>query len=445
MVPSRSIRDYASFHGMSAGAIDDEAAAIINAIQLEINSPDYRANWLNLFRLYLIGNDRIIFMSCSLFIIIIGLLTNSSIIVANLLYRMRYSRTNEFYTAAGRRISGLQRTSTLSGSTWQLMRSFEGRNSYFQALSNQTKFKYSHVIFAVALFGFFSCLLFIPTTIVNVCGGTPYANVDNAMVIALSSWTAFQICFMTLFFFINTVIQFFSLVLPLRFTLHRSPLIIAFVVITIFCVAHTIINVNAIIMELEQSLFKAATGHKLESLDNQIALLHVALAVPLFIFILTWTLTVVMYVFILRSIHDSNMAVKNQFRESSSSARASAARASRISISVVSFTWKDVAKRNLQSCIILGSATFVFYILELPVFLVTYTYMKPHYGALLAHISVHAINPILHISLSRSFRKALRSMLRTRRSSSILETLRKDDNRKNKLPKGATALEHELE
>ncbi|CDS43022.1 conserved hypothetical protein [Echinococcus multilocularis] len=94
--------------------------------------------FLDLFRLNLVGIERIVFIFLCSCIIIIGLSANCCIILANVLHRLRYSRENDFYTGRARSLS---RISIVGANPFKVNLTPENRLSYFSALSGQAKFR----------------------------------------------------------------------------------------------------------------------------------------------------------------------------------------------------------------------------------------------------------------------------------------------------------------
>ena len=386
---------------------------------LEALPPDESSStFLELFRLNLKGAERLVFISFSSILILVGLCANMCIILAHILYRLHYGRENEFYSGRARTFS---RVSLVGVNPFKVNITPENRYSYFNALSNQARFRYSHVILALAIFDLTSCIIFIPIAIINVCGGTPSANVDNWMVIICVAWSVFQILFTTVFFFVNTTIQFLSVLYPLTFKLRRSPLWITFSVIVIVCTIHAFLTVVVIFKQLHQTLFRIGSGGNNYELEKSIYRIQLLLSLPLTIFGFTWISTIVMYGMIIKHIHMARKAIPRSSLVSDNS-RFSIGSATSPS---QSSHWKKTVSKTLYKCLILGAGTSTFYFLEVPTFLVVYDFLSPSSWVLLAHFAVHAFTPLLHIMLSKSFRATLTGMLRSRRrrSSSSMGTL----------------------
>ncbi|KAL5110104.1 hypothetical protein TcWFU_003428 [Taenia crassiceps] len=386
---------------------DSSAEDDLDALLADFAVDESSQTFLDLFRLNLVGIERNVFIFLCSCIILVGLSANCCIILANVLHRLRYDRENDFYSA---RVRNLSRISVVGVNPFKVNITPENRFSYFSALSSQAKFRYSHVIFSIAAFGLLSCAAFIPLVVINVCGGTPSADTDNWILMICVAWSVFQILFMTIFFFVNTTIQFLSLVFPFTFKLQRNPLWGTFFFIVVICGVHAFLTVLTIFKQLFQTLYEIGAGKKNTELENSITRIQIFLTIPLIVFILTWIATIIMYAVIVKHI---NVAIITVSRISiqpdgrfSSIENGQSPHAS---------IWQTVARKNFHKCLILGSGTFTFYIAETPTFLVVYNLLPPSSWVLLAHLSVHAITPLLHIMLSKSFRNALSRMLRPRR------------------------------
>ncbi|EUB57264.1 hypothetical protein EGR_07874 [Echinococcus granulosus] len=372
--------------------------------------------FLDLFRLNLVGIERIIFIFLCSCIIIIGLSANCCIILANVLHRLRYSRENDFYTGRARSLS---RISIVGANPFKVNLTPENRLSYFSALSGQAKFRYTHVIFAIAIFGLLSCVAFIPLAVINVCGGTSSADADNWIVLICVAWSVFQILFMAVFFFVNTTIQFLSLVFPLTFKLQRNPLWGTFFLIVIVCGIHASLTVVVIFRQLFQTLYEIGAGKKNIELEKSITQIQLVLTLPLAVFILTWIATIIMYAVIVKHIHVATVTVSRiSIQPDAHRSSIGSGQSPHPSL------WQSVVRKNFHKCLILGAGTLTFYILETPTFLVVYNISPPSSWMLAAHLSVHVITPLLHIMLSKSFRAALGRMLRPRRAAYFFAALR---------------------
>ncbi|VDD75670.1 unnamed protein product [Mesocestoides corti] len=239
-------------------------------------------------------------------------------------------------------------------------------------------------------------------------------DVDNAIVFTCVAWSVFQVLLLALFFFINTTIQFLSVIFPLTFKLRRSPLMGAFFVIVVLSTVHTALTLDVIVKDLCQLVFVISAGRKHEELEQNLAKMQIVLAIPLGVFVLTWILTIFMYAAVLKQIHSASASL---FKLQVSSEKPLDQLRNRLLFQ--SRKWHTLIKKNLHKSLILGAGTFAYYLLETPSFLVIYKIVKPNYWALLAHISVHAVTPILHISLSKSFRRAFVGVIRNQRLSFI--------------------------
>ncbi|VDK21640.1 unnamed protein product [Taenia asiatica] len=389
----------------------DELEALLDDFPVDESSQTF----LDLFRLNLVGIERIVFIFFCSCIILVGLSASCCIILANVLHRLRYSRENDFYTARARNLS---RISIVGTNPFKVNFTPENRLSYFSALSGQAKFRYSHVIFSIAAFGLVSCAAFIPLVVINVCGGTPSADADNWIVLICVAWSVFQILFMTIFFFVNTTIQFLSLVFPFTFKLRRNPLWGTFFLIVVVCGVHASLTVVTIFKQLFQTLYEIGAGKKNTELESSIARIQLVLTLPLVVFILTWIATIIMYAVIVKHINVaiitvSRISIQPDGRRSSVGSGQSPHPS----------LWQTVVRKNFHKCLILGAGTLTFYIAETPTFLVVYNLLPPSSWVLLAHLSVHAITPLLHIMLSKSFRGALGRMLRPHRGNNSIAAL----------------------
>ncbi|VDM15808.1 unnamed protein product [Hydatigera taeniaeformis] len=387
----------------------------LDALLEDFSVDESSQTFLDLFRLNLVGVERIIFITLCSCMASVGLSANCCIILANVLHRLRYSRENDFYTGRARSLS---RISVVGANPFKVNITPQNRFSYFSALSGQAKFRYSHVIFAIAIFSLISCAAFVPLVVLNVCGGTSSADADNWIVLICLAWSVFQILFMTVFFFVNTTIQFLSLVFPLTFKLQRNPLWGTFLLIVVVCGVHASLTVVVIFKQLFQTLYEIGAGKKNTKLENSITQIQLVLTLPLGVFVVTWIATIIMYAVIVKHIHVAIITVSrisiqpDEHRSSIGSGQ-----------STHSSLWQTVVRKNFHKCLILGAGTLTFYIMETPTFLVVYNLLPPSSWVLLAHLSVHAITPLLHIMLSKSFRSALGRMLRPRRVDSSIAVL----------------------
>lgn len=362
--------------------------------------------FLDLFSLTLHGVDRNFFISVCSTIIIIGICANLCIIVVNILHRMRFSREGDFYTPRDRTRSRLPRESI---NPFKVSITPENRFRYFNALSSHARFRYSHVTLAVAIFNFLSSVIFIPLVLASFCDWTHNLEAENWILITCVAWTVFQILFMCVFFFVNTTIQFQSLVFPLTFQLRRSPLWGAFVAIVIVCGIQSFLTVSVIFKQLLSMVYHVQMGERDEETEMSIILIQIVLALPIIVYGLTWICTIIMYVIIFKHVH---AAIVNVHR---GSLVIPDTRVMSYGLSLQQIQWQKVARMNLEKCMVLSAGTSVFYILELPTFLAVYHAVEPGMGVVLAHLTVHAVTPVMHIMLSKSFRAALREIAGGRR------------------------------
>nr|CDS26696.1 hypothetical protein HmN_000687000 [Hymenolepis microstoma] len=165
--------------------------------------------FLDAFSFCLNTTDKAIFTSICVILAGTGIISNLCIITANVLYRVRFQRESDFYTSGERT---RRTTKRFSINPFKVDITQENRFSYFDALSSQAKFRYSHVVFAIAVFNLLASLFLIPLTVVTICDWSPSVMAENYFIIICAAWSVFQILFMSSFFFVNTTIQFLSIV-----------------------------------------------------------------------------------------------------------------------------------------------------------------------------------------------------------------------------------------
>ena len=163
-----------------------------------------------------------------------------------------------------------------------------------------------------------------------------------------------------------------------------------------------------------QTLLHIGAGSVNTELERSIYRIQLLLSLPLTIFFLTWIATIIMYIMIMKHIHMARRALPRSSLQGDSQ-HFSIGGASLLS---QSSHWRRIISKNLYKCLILGAGTSMFYILETPTFLVVYDFVSPNYWILLSHLTVHAVTPLLHIMLSKSFRATLTGMVRPRRRRS---------------------------
>lgn len=353
-----------------------------------------------IFAFSLNPSEKIFFTVICVILAGVGIIGNLCIIIVNILYRIRFHRESDFY------INGeLKRRGKVSFSLnpFKVNITRENRFSYFEALSNQAKFRYSHVIFAVAVFNLVASLFFIPISVIFACEF--FTSIENGRVLLVlcSSWSIFQILFMSTFFFVNTTIQFLSIVSPLTFTLRRSPLCFTFLFVVAICGMQSFLMVSIAFKEIAEFFYDFDQKLWNEMIERTIAGLRASLIYPVLIFLLTWVCTIIMYAIIIRYI---NVAVDNVYKITGITPRSMPCQQS---------LWQKGVKKNIQKCMILGAGTTVFYLLELPVVITVYFSLISNMWIGLSHLSIHAITPLMHIMLSKSFRTTLYGVMNSRR------------------------------
>ncbi|VDN99285.1 unnamed protein product [Rodentolepis nana] len=356
--------------------------------------------FLDAFSLCLSTTDKAIFTSICVIVAATGIISSLCIITANVLYRIRFQRESDFFTSGERR---RRTTKRFSINPFKVEITQENRFSYFDALSSQAKFRYSHVVFAIAVFNLLASLFLIPLSVITICGWSPSVMAENYFIIICATWSVLQILFMSAFFFVNTTIQFFSIVSPLTFTLRRSPLWATFLFVVGICVVQSFLMVSMIFNQLTFLVSSLQSGVSNEIIFKTITGYRVILTFPIVVYALTWICTIIMYAFIIRHMH---AAIENVYKITEITPR---------SMPYQQSLWQKVTKKNIQKCMILGAGTTVFYVLELPLVITVYRAIPPCKWTVLAHLTVHAVTPLMHITLSKSFRTMLYGITSSRR------------------------------
>ncbi|VDL16531.1 unnamed protein product [Hymenolepis diminuta] len=353
-----------------------------------------------IFTFTLDSSEKIFFIAVCAILAGVGIIGNLCIIIVNILYRIRFHRESDFYISGEPKRRGKV---SFSLNPFKVNITRENRFSYFDALSNQAKFRYSHVIFAVAIFNLVASLIIIPLSVIFVCDLYTSIEDGRVLLVVCSSWSIFQILFISTFFFVNTTIQFLSIVSPLTFTMRRSPLCFTFLFVVAICGMQSFLMLSIASKEIAEILYDFEEELKSEIIERTIAGLRASLIFPILIYLLTWICTIIMYVIIIRHIC---VAVDNVYKITEITPRSMPCQQS---------LWQRGVKKNIQKCMILGAGTTVFYLLELPVVITVYLSLISNMWVALSHLTINAITPLMHIMLSKSFRTTLYGVMNSRR------------------------------
>lgn len=388
--------------------------------------PDYLTisenRWLKLIDYPLTDKSKIFtFMSFLGVISLFGGSVNLFIIGINVMHKLRFFREIDYYSSPCTRSSSI--ISYISGISLSANDEVgnERKSQYFNALSSHARFRYSHVVLALSIFHLTSTLIFIPILGAHICVDMDI-DLANSLIMVTLTWMPFQVLFMSVFLFINTCIQFFSICFPLRFRLRRSPLLGSFILLLLVCLGHSSSCRFMLRYEI-YSMFDLVVNNRTDpDVERAKQLIEAALTAPFAIYCLTGILTIGLYASIIHNINFGRhlafsgslyldaIGEANDEDASSTNLPRTEERAQK---------WKKVVKRNLQNLVMLATTTTIFYVSEIPIFLAQYDHVAPRYWTLICHCSVHITCSLSHIILSKQFKKAARELIATTRRRSL--------------------------
>ncbi len=345
-------------------------------------------DWLNLFRFSLEGEEMLQFIIASGTFLGLGLIFNACIIIMVLVYRRRFLLTSDLYSPMyASRIPAVVRWGpkhAVSATLSTLCRSIEGRSICFLALASSARLKLIHMVYANAIFNIISCVVFIPLAtmyVSNIIGFEALRNLHAAVI--CQAWATFQVNFTALTLFVNSTILCFSIVFPLHFSLKRTPFTLSLALIILLCLMHFNAEMILLLNRHSQELYHREEQKFIE----RIHALQIAQAIPLGIFLGTFTGTALLHLIMHTQLSNARFVVDQLEDEAN--------------IPV----WRSIIAKSYRNVVNIGIASTVFYALEIPAFLAVYNLIECHWWILLAHMAVNCVLAIIHIRLCTPLQK----------------------------------------